>query len=235
MNLINEKYWQYELPWGNTINPNTNNQIAMSKDLVKFENGQVICTVKNEDTPCWKRGPNWEVVQTTAPWAIGHMVAKEEARTHYGVYKFKFRLPNFRGSWPAIWFIDPHDVRTQGGMGIPPELDVFEHFREDCFKSRFNISQTFHGGPTYEDNHAQQTFYKRWLPLDWFDIEMELIWISTRITIYTNGKMTFNIPSTFYNFPTKPMNLLIGAGIGTMWKPKTPKPFIVKQIEYAAI
>jgi hypothetical protein len=229
MNLLDKKYWKYSLPWGTTVNPNTDNQIAIWPELITFYPDRVEFMVKKELTECWKRGSNWEMVGTTAPWAIGHMISLE--RYYFGTYLFKFRLPNFRGSWPAIWMIDTFDV-TQGGIGIPPELDIFEHFRKDKLNTRFGITQTFHGGPTYENNHATQHSWRRWLPVDWFDINMEMTWTKDFIKLKINGREHWNIPSTQYGFPKGPMNLLIGGGIGTDWNPETPKPFIVKQIEY---
>lgn len=219
MNLLEPKYWDFELPWGNVINPFTTKEIVISSDLVKFQPDMIRFGVGQGEFKGYKRGRRWDKIPTTSKWGIGHIIAKNEARTHFGTYIFRFSLPNFRGSWPAIWLIDLVP-ETQGGMGLPPEIDIFEHFRKDKCLSRFHITSTFHQGPTYESNTIRSKVWRNWLPVDLKPIEVEFIWHPTVMSWKVNGKVIMELGSNTPNFPTKPMNLLMGAGLGLDWRPK---------------
>lgn len=219
MNLLEQKHWDYELPWGNVINPFTTKEIVIVPELVKFQADAIRFSVANGNFKGYKRGRRWDKILTESQWGIGHIIAKPEARTHFGTYTFRFTLPNFRGSWPAIWLVDL-TPEAHGGMGLPPEIDIFEHFRKDSLLTRFHITHTFHSGPTYEADSIQQKVYRKWVPLDWKPIELVFTWHPTVMSWKVNGKVVMEIGSTIPNFPTKPMNLLIGAGVSLDWAPK---------------
>jgi hypothetical protein len=236
MNLLDKTCWDYAYPWGSIINPDTDKEICINEKLVKFDSdGSVRFGCSN--TPCngWKRDKNWNVVNTTTQWSVGGIIAKDEHRTHFGVYRFTFRLPDFRGSWPAIWLIDLHPMPPKGdGMGMPPEIDIFEQFRKDGFLTRFHMAQTFHQGPTYEHNTLISKQYWKLVPLDINDIELIFTWLPTGMKWTVNGKNTMNVSPDTPNYPARPMNLLINAGLGLDWKPNAGKfkDFIVRKAEY---
>lgn len=219
MNLLEQKHWDYELPWGNVINPFTQKEIIIVPELVKFQADAIRFSVAKGKFNGYKRGRRWDKIPTQSEWGIGHIIAKPEARTHFGTYTFRFTLPNFRGSWPAIWLVDMKP-EVHGGMGMPPEIDIFEHFRKDNFLTRFHITSTFHCGPTYENNSIRQGTYKKWVPLDWRPIEIEFTWHPVIMSWRVNGKLILELHGGTPNFPTKPMNLLIGAGLGLDWRPR---------------
>ena len=174
-------------------------------------------------------------MNTTTQWSVGAIIAKDEHRTHFGTYQFVFRLPNFRGSWPAIWLIDLHPAPPKGdGMGMPPETDIFEHFRKDGFLTRFHIAHAFHQGPTYENNTTILKTYWKLLPMDVNDIELVFKWLPSGMTWIVNGKSIMTVSSNTPNYPTRPMNLLMNAGLGLDWKPNVGKfeDFVVKTGTY---
>jgi beta-glucanase (GH16 family) len=183
----------------------------------------------------WKRDKDWNIVKTIAQWSVGAVVLKDQCRTHFGTYQFIFKTPNFRGSWPAIWLIDLHPAPPKGdGMGMPPEIDIFEHFRKDGFLTRFHITHSFHQGPTYANNTLMtKTYWKLW-PLDLKEIELTFIWQPGEMKWIVNGKNVMTVPSGTPNYPTKPMNLLMNAGLGLDWKPNTGKfeDFIIYKATY---
>jgi beta-glucanase (GH16 family) len=119
-------------------------------------------------------------------------------------------------------------------MGIPPEVDVFEHFRKDGFLTRFHITHSFHQGPTYENNTVVQQKYWRLWPLDLKYIEIEFVWKADGMTWTVNGKKTMQIPGNSPKFPTHPMNLIMNAGLGPDWNPKPEKfdDFIIREASY---
>jgi beta-glucanase (GH16 family) len=234
INLINPKLWNFEAPWGSTVNPNTTNEIIMVPELVSFMPSKIYFMVGHGKYTGYKRGRRWNKIETTSEWGIGHIVAKDSARTHFGTYKFRISLPNFRGAWPAIWLVDMLP-ESENGMGMPPEIDIFEHFRKDWLLTRFHMTLTFHQGPTYENNKIdQKTYWKLW-PLDKNPLSLTFHWFPDAMTWIVNGREIMKVTSNTPKFPTKPMNLLMGAGIGTMWKPQLDKlnrPFIVHEATY---
>ena len=236
-NLLNPSLWQYSSPWGNVIEPNTHRQISVDPSLVIWGQEDVSFLVGRGPTQGWYMDKDWIRQETVSKYAIGCCYAKDEARTHFGTYKFRFKLPNFRGAWPAIWAIDFHDTPAKGGdgMGIPPEQDFFEHFRKDSILSAFHITMTYHDGPTYEDDKTLQSVYRSFLPIHWRPINLEYIWNPDYISWTVNGKKKIQVNRIDYpNFPLLPMNLIMGAGLGIDWRPKfqNAKPFIITKAEY---
>ncbi|MDP1623587.1 MAG: family 16 glycosylhydrolase [Bacteroidales bacterium] len=236
MNLLDKTRWDNFLPWGNIINPDTDKEIGMNDKLVTYHpDGSVHFGCLNANFNGWKRDKTWNVVNTSTQWSVGAIVSKEEYRTHFGTYHFKFRLPHFRGSWPAIWLIDLHPAPPKGdGMGMPPEIDVFEHFRKDGFLTRFHITHSYQDGPTYENNSVQSKIYWRFWPLDLMDIEMIFTWLPAGMTWTVNGRSVMTVSSDTPNYPVLPMNLIMNAGLGLEWKPKVGKfeDFVIYQATY---
>jgi hypothetical protein len=236
MNLLDKIRWDYSFPWGSIINPDTNKEICINEKQVSFQqDGSVHFGCSNAPCNGWKRDKNWNIVNTSSQWSVGAVIAKENYRTHFGTYQFVFRLPDFRGSWPAIWFIDLHPTPPGGdGMGMPPEIDLFEHFRKDGFLTRFHMTHCFHQGPTYENNTVMSKKYWKLLPLDVNDIELIFTWLPSGMTWTVNGKSIMTVSSGTPNYPAGPMNLLINAGLGLDWKPSVGKfqDFVVKKAVY---
>jgi hypothetical protein len=236
MNLLEKQRWNNSFPWGTIVNPGTDKEICLNEKLVTYHpDGSVHFDCSNALCAGWKVDKEGNIVQTTANWSIGAIVAKEECRTHFGTYYFEFRLPDFRGSWPAIWLIDLHPEPPNGdGMGIPPEIDIFEHFRKDGFLTRFHITHSFHQGPTYQNNTIRSKKYWKPIPLDIHDIEISFTWTATGMTWVVNGKKIMSLPSVTPKYPARPMNLIINSGLGLDWKPQIDhfSPFIVKKAEY---
>jgi beta-glucanase (GH16 family) len=144
----------------------------------------------------------------------------------YGVYTLVCKLPNFRGSWPAFWLIDIDD--------LPPEVDVFEHFRKDCFLTRFHVTTSYNGGPTYQDNKNISKAIYRLYPYDWGWTAFGLIWLPGSMTFMVNNRTSLIIkPGQFPKYPAGKMNIILGSGIGN-WKPQVNKfkPFVVKSLTF---
>ncbi|MCX6266531.1 MAG: hypothetical protein NTW16_04135 [Bacteroidetes bacterium] len=211
INLLDKTHWNNSYPWGSIINPDTGKEICINDKLVTYHSdGSVHFACSNAWCPGWKMDKNWNIVNTSSQWSVGAIISKDEYRTHFGKYHFIFRLPNFRGAWPAIWFLDLHPTPPAGdGMGMPPEIDVFEQFRKDAFLTRFHISHTFHQGPTYLNNTSISKTYWKLTPLDLQNIDLVFTW-----------------------FPT--VNLIMNAGLGLDWKPNVGKfeDFVVVKAEY---
>ncbi len=234
MNLINKNLWNYEFDWGTTSSPFF---CSSQKDFVVWDDArnQIFFNVGYDSTnkyPAWYRDKSWNKVTTFTPYAGGMIVTKDQYE--FGTYEMICKLPNFRGSWPAFWLIDISDKETQGGMGIPPEVDVLEHFRKDSCLTRHQITTTFHGGPSYENDWVKRGNKYSLCPVDNKDLTATLIWNANSLSIYINGKKTLTInKDSSKGFPYKAMNVIVGSGVGN-WKPNVEKfaPFIVKSLTY---
>ena len=223
INLISSSLWQNCEPFGTLPN---NSLGVVSQYMTGFYDNSIQFYIEHKDTIGWKWNDNWtKRIYETRPYGFGHIISKEQY--HYGTYEIECALPNFRGSWPAFWMVD-----VTGAMGIPPEVDIFEQFRKDSWLTKYKVTTTYHDGPKYmfsesKAHHSCKGYRKLHIRFEWLPTCM--IW-----TI--NGKHTMTIwPSNCITFPTKPMNLLLGHGIGD-WNPQDNKlaPFIVKQLTYQA-
>ena len=208
----------------------------MSEMRVAFQpDGSIRFGCRNAPCTGWKTGLDGYPVEAKTNWSVGALVAKEDYRTHFGTYSFRFRLPDFRGSWPAIWMVDLHPDPPRGdGMGMPPEIDIFEHFRKDGFLTRFHMSLSFHQGPTYANNTILTKKFWKLVPLDLKDIDLVFSWTPAEMNWVVNGKKMMTVKADTPKYPLKPMNLIINSGLGLDWKPKTGKfeDFILYKADY---
>jgi hypothetical protein len=63
-----------------------------------------------------------------------------ETHIRYGQIEWQAKMPDRRGSWPALWLV--------GVQGWPPEIDVYEGFNSNAsFDPARMASGTIHGGP----------------------------------------------------------------------------------------
>jgi beta-glucanase (GH16 family) len=227
MNLIDKNLWDYEFPWGTTLSPYF---CSSQKDLVAWNEGETLFNVGYDPInkfTAWYRDANWKVVNTSTTYAGGMIVSKEQYG--FGTYEMICKLPNFRGSWPAFWFID-----ISGVMGIPPEIDAFEHFRKDSCLTRHHVTTTYHGGPTYENDWSKHANKYSLCPIDKNDLKSVLVWNSDSFSVFINDKKTLTINrDSSKGFPYKAMNIIVGSGIGN-WNPEVKKfaPFVVKSLTY---
>jgi len=236
MNLLEQTRWNYLYPWGNVINADTDKEICINEKLVTFNpDGTVHFGCSHGTAYGWKTDENSNIIPVTTQWSVGAIIAKDECRTHFGTYSFRFRLPNFRGSWPAIWLIDTTPAPPKGdGMGIPPEIDILEHFRKDGFFSRFQMHHAFHHGPTYANNTISSKNHWKLRPLDVKDIDLTFTWTRAEMTWTVDGKKILTVAGNTLKYPTRPMNLIINAGLGLDWKPNVGKfeDFVVYEADY---
>ncbi|MFZ4569742.1 MAG: family 16 glycosylhydrolase [Bacteroidales bacterium] len=220
MNLLKPELYVGELPWGNTLG---NHFCIASERNVRWFPGGVAFDVAHEQTEGWYMAPGWVRTPVTADYGFGWIVSKDQYGP--GIYNMKCRLPNFRGSFPSWWF---YDVLSPDEGGIQCEIDVFEHFRKDSFLTRFKTTQTYH------DKGVMHKCKARWQfpPVDFDDMTFQFIWQENRIAWVVNGKQVMEVFKDDVNqFPTKPMNIIIGSGLGD-WNVQQERlsPFIVHEL-----
>jgi beta-glucanase (GH16 family) len=230
MNLLKPEFWRYDHPWGSC--PATGliayNE-TLDKNIIWNTDGSVSLLVTKENKTGWfMKTPEWVRVELPCQYTGGRIISKDPL--WYGTYTFKFRLPNYKGSWIAIWL---YEIFTKQ-MGVPPEVDLIEHFRKDGFLTRLHVTSTYHDKPSNPTNYSDQTVKTRnyWYPVDWCDTEIRYIWQPDRIMVYVDGKNVLTVlKSQVKSFPDFPMSLQLNSGVGD-WKIGTTRPFIIKTIEY---
>ena len=225
-NLLIKENFVNELPWGTSLDPYIMN--SMPEMVTWKPDGTVEFNVAAGKFKGWRMNERWQKYEWATDYANGMIVSKQQFL--YGQFDLVCRLPYFKGSWPAFWFID-----VTGKMGVPPEYDVFEQFIKDgTCKTRRQIQTTYHDGPTYTDDKQSFAVKKFTFPVSWSDVKISFIWTADSMTTIINGKtiMTVN-KKDFLHFPNQPMNLILGSGVGN-WEIDSSKfkPFIIKSLTY---
>jgi beta-glucanase (GH16 family) len=241
MNLLNKDLWDYAFPWGTStgdllVNMLSDFVIWNSDGTVNFNVGYkdplhtAYSDLHDKSYKGWIRDENWNKIDWYTQYAAGQIISKE--KYGFGTYEMNFHLPNFRGSWPAWWMLDIDK--------LPPEIDIFEHFRKDGFLTRFHLTTTYHDGPNYESGDVSKAKYTI-IPVDCNDIKLKMIWTSDKMEFYFNGCKYFTIErSEWPYFPITPMNVIVNSGLGTWFKNGVPQPnkfepFIVKSLIFEAV
>ena len=172
--ILNKQLWDFNFPWGNS--PENYLCNMQSEEVIWLDNEVRFNTRKKVNTG-WYRDSNGQVQTRWRDYQCGQIISKQ--KFHFGVYEWVCKLPDFRGSWCALWLININ--------GCPPEIDI-EHFRKDGFLTRFHITHSFHQGPTYANNTLiTKTYWKLW-PLDMKEIELTFIWQPGEMKWIVNGK-----------------------------------------------
>lgn len=228
INLLDPSLYCYEFPWGNTVQDDF---AIFTEEMTEWRSDRVLFHAAAKKVKGWKRDENWNKVETEAGYAFGTAVSK--VQYGFGTCHLRCFLPDFRGSWPAFWFIDLLD-RTQGGMGIPPEIDVFEQFRKDQFASRCRLTGTYHDGPDYETGKTFRETRVSLIPWDLYEIVVRFTRTPEKMTWNINGRDFMVIrKKEVYRYPDKGMNIVLGAGIGK-WNPQVNRfaPFAVTAFSF---
>lgn len=228
INLIDPLLYNNSFTWGNADSEyglwvDSPNNVVWSRDMVSFY-------VKKEPISGWYMDKNWNRVDVLGQYSSSRIVSKD--LFHFGSYVLRCFLPTFRGTWPAFWFIDTTLPASQGGtgMGIPPEVDVFEYMRKKGFWRRWKTSHTYHdisGIGKYSRMICKSHCAIK--PVDTRMMEFIFHWDSNKMIWEVNGKEVMSVYSKeVRRFPDQPMNIVLDHVVGP-WEIRDDKisPFIV--------
>lgn len=212
MNLLTQQ-WNYSLPWSNYQGISA----AFERNVLWFPNNVTFRNVK-EVCEGWRMDENWNRVTSLADYSCGMIVSKEQY--HFGVYTIKCQLPDFRGSFPAMWLFDC----LPNGQKL--EVDIMEQFRKDanCL-SRNKITVTYHDDKTMTSKAIRGIGS---------EVTCQLIWLPEVLRWVVNGKQVMEVKrSDVTNFPDKPLNLIVNSGIGD-WGVQDDKldSFLINKLTY---
>ncbi|HSI69022.1 MAG TPA: glycoside hydrolase family 16 protein [Gillisia sp.] len=148
-------------------------------------------------------------------YTSARLITKGKGDWKYGKFEVKAKLPQGRGTWPAIWMLSSDDSVKWPDMG---EIDIMEHVG-------FDPDTVFSTVHTKDYNHmiGTQVGEKMYLPTATEEFHIySLEWDKDELRSYVDGKQYF----TYKNDGTgegawpfnKPffliLNLAIGGGLG---------------------
>jgi len=225
INLLSPEHWTSECEWGNA---HAGGFTVFTDDNVHWKEGKLILSIKKKSFEGWyMRTPEWIRTLVTGSYTGGRLISKMQFL--YGTFIIKCILPDFRGSFPAWWLYD-----LIGGSGVPPEIDIFEHFRKDRFLTRFKTTHTYHDTPDDAQQYSKMTCkaHWHWRPIDNREMTFMFNWLPDRMEWFCNDKLVLRIlKKDVKRFPDRPMNLQINSGAGN-WRVQDDKlsPLIITEM-----
>jgi len=193
-------------PQGGVCNFQTE-EVSLTENFFTFGNSKKTNTA-------WYRGEgDWIWRQRTREYQGGSITSIN--KYGFGKYTLVAKVPQFRGSWPAWWFIDWTD-KSQGGMGMPPEIDALEQMIKKCW-DRYKISPGFIYGNSYANSTDFIKSVWRWKRWDKDFHTFVLIWKTDSLEVIYDNKSIWTITNHSI-IPQGTMNMILNSGFGN-WNP----------------
>jgi beta-glucanase (GH16 family) len=199
----NPAKWGYDLGgngWGNQELQNYTNRTAN----VRVENGKLII----------------EAIKETFDknnYTSARLVSKNKGDWTYGRFVIRAKIPDGRGTWPAIWMLPTN--QTYGTQYWPDngEIDIMEHvgFDPTVIHGTIHTKSFNHGLGTQKG--GKSTFTNAFSEFN--DYIME--WTPTKIKVFVNEKMIFEFSKPSNDWQAwpfdKPFHLLLNIAVGGSW------------------
>ncbi|UZD22252.1 glycoside hydrolase family 16 protein [Algoriphagus halophytocola] len=148
-------------------------------------------------------------------YTSARLVTKGNASWKYGYVEVKAKLPEGRGTWPAIWMLP--DENTYGGWPKSGEIDIMEHVGYDPGK----VHGTVH---TEAFNHTIGTQKGGSLLIPDFHTDFHVFaidWTAEKIDFFINGKKYFTFENTGGDYKEWPFDqtfhLILNIAVGGGW------------------
>jgi beta-glucanase (GH16 family) len=156
-----------------------------------------------------------KAVKSNGSWTSARLVTKGKGDWLYGRIEVKAKLPEGRGTWPAIWML-PTDW-AYGGWPASGEIDIMEHVGYDfgtvhgtIHTEAFNHSIGTQLGKSIDVENVSTEFHV--YAIDW--TEDEIVW-------YVDGVEYYRIENpnkTYKEWPfDKRFHLILNIAIGGNW------------------
>ncbi|WP_149242933.1 glycoside hydrolase family 16 protein [Dyadobacter sp. 32] len=196
--------WSYNLGdhgWGNHELQNYTNDAKNAR----VENGNLIIEAIRE-----KSGK--------LDYSSARLVSKEKGDFLYGKFEIRARLPQGRGTWPAIWMLASQNNYGNKGWPDNGEIDIMEHVGFDQNRVHGNVH-------TKAFNHAIKTNKGNNILVPNVSSEFHVYtceWQPDYIAILVDGKEYFRFKKEssweWQEWPfDKPQHLLINIAVGGDW------------------
>lgn len=195
--------WAYDIGgsgWGN-------NELQYYTDALtnaRVENGKLIIQAKQENF-------------NGRSYTSARLVTKKKGDWQYGRVVVRAKLPQGRGTWPAIWMLASNQNYGTDYWPDNGEIDIMEHVGFDPNV----IHGTLHTKAYYFKIGTQKSAQVT-LPTAFSEFhDYALEWTPLEIKILLDGKPYFNFPNSgggWQQWPfDKPFHLLLNIAIGGDW------------------
>lgn len=148
-------------------------------------------------------------------YTSARLVSKGKAAWQYGYVEVRAKLPQGRGTWPAIWML-PEENRF-GGWPKNGEIDIMEHVGYDTGR----VHGTVH---TEAFNHTKGTQKGGQRMVPDFSSEFHtyaIDWTEEKIDFFIDGTKYFTFENTrkgYQEWPfDQPFHLLLNIAVGGNW------------------
>jgi beta-glucanase (GH16 family) len=202
--LPDSKKWNYDVGgsgWGN------NELEYYTKENLKnarVENGKLIIEAIKE-----KFNSN--------SYTSARLVTKGKGDFLYGRFEIKAKLPQGKGTWPAIWMLASEQNYSDKYWPDNGEIDIMEHVGYDPGRVHASVH-------TKSFNHIIGTQVTTNTMVDDFNTnfhEYRLDWTPQKIEMYIDTKLCFTFENTgkgFSEYPfDKKFHLLLNLAVGGNW------------------
>lgn len=167
----------------------------------------------------------------TTRYQTGCIQTKDRFSFLYGKLEVRAKLPQGKGSWPAIWLMPQQN--TYGGWPKSGEIDVMEHLNFDTL-----FYQTLHS--TYIDQLNQKEapgyFATPAFNVGAFNV-FGMEWYTDRIDFFVNGTKTFTYPKIAGDtnpaqWPfDQPFYIILNQALGGKWVGAINDAHLPQQLE----
>ena len=200
----NSEKWAYDVGGNGWGNKESQFYTKDRRENARVENGNLIIEARKED---------WEGRNYTS----ARLVTRDKAAWTYGRFEIKAKLPNGRGTWPAIWLL-PVDWNL--GSKLWPdvgEIDIMEHVGHDpgvIHASAHSKTYQWQKGTqktgTVKVSDASEAFHV-----------YALEWTETNIKAYVDNKQYFHYENEGKGWEAWPYQrdyyLILNIAVGGLW------------------
>jgi len=198
--------WDYDLGdgchfscgWGN----NEKQFYTKEKENVRVEGGMLIIETKKKETE-------------GSPYSSARLLTKGKAAWLYGKIEVKAKLPQGKGTWPAIWMLPEN--RKYGGWPASGEIDIMEHVGFD----QNGVHGTVH---TDAFNHTKNTQKGEKIIVSNVSSEFHIYsieWSAEKIDFFVDDAKYFTFTKSSNDFKEwpfdQPFHLIMNIAVGGNW------------------
>jgi beta-glucanase (GH16 family) len=198
------KSWSYES--GYIRNNEAQYYTKNRPQNVRVEDGHLVIEARNDSLPL----PNGKIAKVTS----GAIETRDKASWKYGRIEVRARIPQGRGTWPAIWLMPDDPSALWPACG---EIDIMESvgFEPDV------VHQTIHTRAGNALNNKQHTTFTpvKDLAADFHVYAMQ--WDADEMDMFIDGRETFRFVNPHTGSDAwpfdKPFHVILNLAIGGSW------------------
>jgi len=199
--LPNADKWSYDI--GCATNNNEKQYYAKERlENTRVENGNLVIEARKESL-------------NGCGYTSGRIKTQFKGDWLYGKFEIRAKIPAFKGTWPAIWFL-PSDSEY-GGWPKSGEMDLMESVGYDPDKTFFTVHTEAYNHTINTQKGANTSTTN--LSADFHTYTLE--WYADSVCMFLDGTRYFTFKKeagTYKQWPfDKPFHLLLNLAIGGDW------------------